>query len=747
MRSSDKPLTPVIVVAEVGDFERVVARASALRGRASDSLRQLDAQTLEVDPLASLLGRVAPNEAVHVFHLVDDLDARIRQDSGAAGTPADPSDEHRVRDLAASVGAHVAQLHGALKDRYPLIDDRLWIVLRAGHQVSASERTFLASLLVATLDDDLAGALVVTSSSGAALEHAAEEIDAQLADIIHGISCSDLSSKLGARGEAWAVGIGSVAYRRDRHAVAAVRSVETELRRLIEARARDAGYEFGRQWIGDLEVGPPRPGEQRVDSEEHLLLTGPASGSLAAAPGVALRQLEVDLEGLDPGLWAGYISTVIDTIVAPRTSRRAPRSPLVVTLDQIDLNLERREGELLEQVEGAARHLFGEQENLPNVDAWCEGVRSGLEESIDSLSRMSEQDIGSTDLHEAFERLRKAARWLPYSSSVLVRAVLITIMALVLAYAFAPLPQLIAWLFSRRLPWVGDDLESNARVWSRITAVAVGCTLWVWWEARWRRVRRLRRRYIQAADDHIRALVYDHLLSGRVSTLRRLIALVGQSALSEGSLRSWAATSSRAVGDILDSSIVATSQDNDLGTSRFALALPSANETRRVVEGLGDEERILLARAPRTVIENAPLGIGRNDMVAAILDRIHEILPVDDMGLRARWMAGQIDEEAADVLSADLWSGMAAHLTQHREARRRHYLVASDAVVELVAAQLGAMSHVDGRASSADADFVANAWITKISLAPETAGEAADSQTSGGQGTDESDETTSVDEP
>ena len=715
MTARGEQLPPLIVVAEFGDFERVVARASALRGTASTSLLQLDPDTLDVDALAPILGRVAPNEAVHVFHLVGELDAPVQPEPGAAETSDPKSYEQLISEVVATVGDHISRLHNALRDRYPLIDDRTWIVLGAGHQVSAYEQEVLGSWLGAKPDDGFVGALVVTASSGAALQHTNGEIDAQIADVIHAMSCSDLSSKLGPSGDAWAIGVGSVTYRSERHTAAAVLSIENELTRLIEARPRDSGYEQGLRWISELEIGPPRPGEQRPDAEANLLLTGPASGSLPAAPGIALRQLEADLEGLEPGLWAGFISTVVDATVAPRTSNRAPRSPLVVALDQLDLNLQLRGDELVEQVEAAARHHLGEQENLPNAGAWCEGVRAGIEESITSLTNANEWNHESTHLEESFERLRKAARWLPYSTSTLVRAALITMMALVIAYSFAPLPQLAARLFSKRLPWVGNDLESNARVWARITAVSVGCVLWVWWEAKWRRVRRLRRRYIQAADDHIRAVVHQHLMAGRVQLLRRLVTLVGQSTHSEGSLRSWVASASHAISELLAMSMVASSQDEELGSSEFAVALPSSAETNSVVEGIGDEERIVLTRAPSGIINKAQLNVRSDEIVAAIAKQIQDILPGEDIGLRARWKTGHIDDEAAYALRAALWSGMAHELGSHRDARSMRYLVASDEVGDLVEG-LSEMPHLDGRSLSADPHFVANTWITRIVL-------------------------------
>lgn len=734
MTSHDPRLVPLIVVAQFGDFERVVARVRALRGSDRPTLTNLPPGSLEVDGLAAVLGQVAPNEAVHVFHLIADLDTPTPSDGGADPPPDVASSEQRIAELARSVGAHMTGLHEALRDRYPLIDDRSWIVLRAGPQVSTQERDILGELMVATKGPGPAGALVVTSSSGAALEHTAEEVDAQVADVIHAIANSDIDSKMGSTGQAWAIGVGSVAYRGDRHSAAAVLSIETELRRLVEARSRDAGYEQGRRWFEELGIGPPRRGEQRIDAEAALLETGPAGGSLLAAAGVGLRQLESDLEGVDPGLWAGYISTVFDAAVAPRTSKIAPRSPLVVVLDQLDLNLEHRHAELAVQVEADARRLFTEQRNLPNVENWCEGVRSGIEESIAQLTSERTPNVDSAVMDESFQRLRKAARWLPYSTSTLVRAVLITMMALVLAYAFAPLPQLVASVFSRRLPWLGDDLESNARIWARITAVGVGCLLWLWWEAKWRRVRRLRRRYIQAADQHIRSVVEQHLIAGRVKLLRQLLSLVGLSSDSDGSLRNWVAKSAGAVTGILDTAQTVSEQDVQLGDSRFATAVPSSAETSHLIEALGEQEHDLIREAPLSVIERASLDARTDEIAAAITEKIQLALPGDDVGLHSRWKEAQIDESAASVLSAELWSGMADHLAQHRDAARKHYLIASSAVGDIVAEKLDGMPHVDGRAQSADEHFVANAWITRIPLdGPATPSTPAPSSTDGGE--------------
>ncbi len=693
------PTHPAIVVVHHGTFEPVLRRFAALRRRDETAEAFQMPTGANVESLSLLLTDVGAGTGVPVLHLVGDLDE---------------STKGRTKQRDHDVLERATLLHEAMRERYPLVDDRIWLVLRAGATVSDEELDLVATFVAPDPTLPVAGAILITSSSGASLDHTPSDVDCEVADVLHLLTNAEVGAQLTEVGErAWAVGVGSVAYRPERILNAGILAIEDVFERLTQSRPRDPGYDEGRRWILELAIGPPRPGEERGDDEEALLTTGPGSGLLMATPGQRVRELASDLEGIDPGLWAGYISAAVDVASAPWTEPRSPKSPLVIAFGHVDDNLARRTTELRSLLEEAARVHFEDQQAIPSTIAWCEGVRAGLEESIAELGATRES-LEYDDLRREYSDLAKSGRWLPYSTSTLGRSLLVVVMMLVIGYTFAPVASSVAWIFSKRLVWLGDGLAQNARMWSRVTAVSVGCLLWLLWEMKWRRVRRLRRSYIAAADRQLRALVLTRLIEGRTVLLRNLVTLVGADPSTPASLRRWLATGEQALLAAVEG---ARSDEDDgaaLAGGRWAVSLPASGELSKTFSSLTPEARSVLVEAPLLSVRNAPLDCDLDALSEEIRSRLRRVLPFTNEDLHARWNSPEeVGPEAIEALSAPLWAGLPADLAERRGSARKQYLVSRSQTASVVQA---VVSTFDDLVACDDPCFVANLWVTTLVL-------------------------------
>jgi hypothetical protein len=611
---------------------------------------------LDVDILRQAFHGATPTSPVPVFHLAADLDAR--DDSTEAAT---------------TISASITSVHDQLRTRFPLLDDRHWLVLRSGPQIGEAELALLRSAPSAPLS----GALVISSATAASLEHEDIEVDSQLADVLHILAMSSLGSTLsGTRHRTWAIGAASVWLRPGRHRPAAEEVLFAEIDRLAADRPRDPGYDEGRRWIFDKALAPSPDGS--IDAEGSLLRTGGAAGSLMAVPGRTIRQLDAVLELVDPGLWAGRISATIDA-----GSSTARDSPMAVALEQVDINVAERESELREQLSAAARAFFEAHRNLPTATRWCDGAAAALAEGVSDLEHVR-QAAERIDLYEAHERLRKRARWLPYSSSTLVRACLVVILALVVTYAWAPIPTAVAELFSKRLPWVGTDLTSNARFWARTTAVGAGCLIWLWWEAKWRRVRRLRHRYIEAADTELRAIAEDHLLDRRAGLLHSLVQHIRDGSTG---LRHWLDAAAAAIGELVaeDEAI----SDSDSLANPWAVCLPFATESARLASLSVEQEDLVRDLAIRAIV-HAPVAGTSDEIVAHVRERLRPIAGSGQLTLPERWEAiGHLEEASQAALTADMLPGVDPSLRQHPDAVPTRYLLGTRETLAVLDQRLG----------------------------------------------------------
>ncbi len=683
--------SPIVIVTRHGDSSRSIERLRALRPDDRAAVVEFDPSNQDVSVLVEPLQRFAADTSVEIVFLLGDLD-------------------NETVDAQALVEEAV-QLSESLKQRLTVVRTRVWFVVRSGPQVGSSELDLVRLTEERAKDMPFSATLFVTSSSGAALEHRSEHVDRQLGDLLHLITVSRLVDVTEATSRrSWAVGIGSALYRPDGLVNALVRSIDDSLEHLVDGSLRDPAYQRGTRWVADLNLAPPEPGAERDDSEGRALLAGPGRGSLADDPARELRRVAAQLDSLNPGLWAGMIAAEIDVVTAPRTDPDDPdRSPLVVATDQVRANLEKRRTELEQDIVAEAHRILDEQRSLPSCDAWCEGARAAIQDAIDRLEDAEPPE--PRELAKSYSRLARAARVLPYSSSMLMRAILIIVIAVIVGYVYAPVGTFVAWAFSKRVFWFGDTLEENARIWARVTAAGIGGALWLWWEALWRRIRRFSQQYVSEAEAQIRQMVEESARKGRIQLLADLRDVLGTPTGPPASLRSWLGTATAALAAIRQDAADDARAGSALMEDDWAVVIPSVSDPSRVFSDLEDARRDSLKRRPIDAVLECPRTCTVDEAVNLIRAAIESELPDSQRNLQGHWpKVDAIGEGAKSALSAKLWSGLPAELTAIQGVTPKCYLVASEGV----AAVVKQVREFDGVIGCGDPNFVANLWLTPV---------------------------------
>lgn len=706
------PPPPIIVVSRHGDFGASIDRAKALREPGDQGLIELDPPTVDVPHVGSILSQHGANTPVPIVYLVGDLD--------------------QVADEVPSLVDEARRLVDALKREFAATPFRVWFVFRIGRDLGPAELAVAEEAERHQKAFAYAGSLVVTISSGASQRMPEEVVDREVGDLLHILATSAIEQDLtSTEFRTWAVGVGSVAFRPDALIHGATLAIEDTLESIVVERVRDPAYGQGRRWVDDRNLGVPCPGDDRDDTEGRALLVGPGRGSLAEDPARELRRLDSNLDAVDPGRWAGMISATVDVATAPRTEPRVEqRSPLVVAFDALDVNLRDRKEALAADLENEARRVLREQQNVPAADAWCEGASAAIQTTIDDLE--SHGGAETRDLAARYQRLARTARSLPYSSSLLVRGLLIVVVMVVVGYVYAPIGTFVAWVFSKEVFWFGDTLEDNARMWARITAALTGIGLWIWWEAMWRRVRRFRRQYVADASAQMRTLVEERARAGRISMLQELIELIGTPSGPDGSLRRWLNANRTAIQEVLDEARVDQASPDPLRSGRWAAVLPSDDDPSRVVDGLDDDRLRALRRRPLDVVCAATLESTVAKTKEAVQAAIHDGLPGADRDLASHWgSADAVGELAREALGAELWAALPE---QFPAPRGRRTFVADRTLEAILRAVFGEVQVTEGL----DPNFAANLWVRPIPLGPTTA-ESPDSGSTPESGADAGD--------
>ncbi len=659
------------------------------------TLVELNRESPDLESLRDLMAGVAAIDPVLVLHLVGDRDS--------SPTP-DPK-----RDLQSDLSAHTTKLNADLSVRFAGIDIRTWIINTTGSEFDQDEQDFLDTVLK-SVEPDVRG-LIVPSATRASIAHSASDVEAHVADIIHILATVSPQEFESGNDRTWAVGVGSVIFEPACLNRAVGRELTPRLERILTPNAKDPGRDEGQRWLHETGILPLRPGQVGDDAEERLLRTGPGAGSIRSTPGRWLRVLDSDLEGMDPGLWAGYIAHSVDQIMAPRTDVSATPSPLATAFEQIDAGIAVRLVNIQQELEFAMRERIETQVNLPTARIWCEGVRELAEKGIESLKHFN-GDNEPIDLRAKYDQLAIAARKLPRSSALLSRGIVVVVMLLVISYAYAPATTLLTWALSRRMHWFGDNLETNAQIWARITAVTATGSLWLWWEAKWRRVRRFRRLYIKAANVQIMRLVDEHLRRSRITLLQALIDAIGNTTSTANELYAWITRCETALRSILDKSNDST-ESHAITETKWSKVIPQPDELGSAVT-FEENELGLMDELPVKVLTRAPLETTADQMETNFNAEIRMIFAGSPIDLASYWNERMpLHDRCTKVLTAELrpnWSGTGSH-----EVEGRHYLVAHPTTIDIIKA-VTADDHNHGDLSSSDTCFVANLWLRPINL-------------------------------
>lgn len=458
---------------------------------------------------------------VQVFHIIDDLDQ-----------PEVVAVRHH--DML-QIGDRVKTV---MRRRFPGVRLHQWAVLRVGRELGEREIELLQDLAERK---EFVTLVVTSGSTASAIDTDAVIVD-RVADVIHAVNAGDgLAQMLADRGRT-VFGIGCGAVRVEATAVAdssALGEMSGDLALLAGVTSADAGFVMGRSEVRGLKLDA-RPGSQADDPEHAALGSIGATGSAENEPAERIARLERDIDRLPPELWAGYIREAIDQTCATTGGIAVRRSPLARALDDVEQRSIERVVELADTFDERARTLINRTKSVPTLDQWCDGVTSALDEAATVLRTRVLDETEGIDLAVAHRRLELAAKRLPYSGSTFARAAFITVVALVIHYALAPIALLIASATGHSLPSVGSGVFESARFWARALALLTGGAVWAWWEWSWRRVLRFRRRYTRSAETLIRGSVREHIRRRRIWVLEQLIEHVGDDRCEPGTIRAWA---------------------------------------------------------------------------------------------------------------------------------------------------------------------------------------------------------------
>jgi len=561
------------------------------------ALVELTDGLVDQDVLATALHDVPVAQGVPVLHLVDDLDGRPDPDDRPSKAGGNGGGEQSPLIV---IPEAVRRVHQGLLNAVPALEDEVWVVIRSGPEVGAIERELAEELL--SQGEWVGGVVVVGNTTRSSTVHRPEEVDAAIADLIHSLRSRSFRRQV-MQGTAWAAGVTSVVYRPDRHLAAEVVTIDPTLRSISDPIQGDVGFTTGERWVRERLIGPPLDSDA-VDVERSLLLEAGGAGSVVQNATQGLERLRETIESRDPGTWAGLIAAAVDVATAPRTHPTAPASAVEVAFGQVDVNAEARRSELAAALVVEARRDVEGQGNLTSELHWCDGVRSELRAARERLRPDAPES--QADLRSAQKRLSRRTALLPYSAPFAVRAVLLVIISVILGYAFAPITWFVAWAFTARLPWLSDDPATNAQIWARITAGAVGVACWAWWEFSWRRVRRLKNLYLDAAEQLVESMVLAHLVRRREELIDELLQLVGTAHSGPGTVHHWLRASLEAVRSVRELATTETEDERALGTSRYTLTLPRAEEVDSLLGNV--PERVLeLSRAPSRLLSTSDL--------------------------------------------------------------------------------------------------------------------------------------------
>lgn len=558
-----------------GSVERVVSLAG---GPGTADVGVLHLPDVDIGSDGEYVG-VRTDVRYHVVHLVPDSATSVE------------GDRQRVAAVWAGLLGGIRAVHHELTVRLPALSPVVshWVVTTLGPGIDPVELEVLGELHRGEADVPVGALISVTPAMGTvALTDAMRQRG--MGDIAYSLIRSTLGEVLEqARQRAVHASVSSVVFRPRRALEAVTVALRDPIRHLLASvdplhSPRPAGVARATALLAVGDDGMP----------------GVVVGLTGGSPSVDMllraefQRIEDEVDHFDPGAWAGLLSYELDRLTVMSGEADGPPSILATALAQIEGTRLRKTDDLEKQLREAAAAFMDKAPSLSAVEAWCDGVESEL---IDRHAKVQALPVLASEAHmtvaEHGERLRKAAQWLPAGNSLLPRALLIVTMSLIGAYTFAFVPRLIATLFEARLPFLGEELETNSQLWARITAGTVGLLIGFGWLDKWRRAKRWRRRWLASARVLVAARVDDAVREEGLRLIEHLIAVIG-TAQRPGSLRGWLATAREdllAVQALVDP---ATDDPLEEAGSGFALVLPTAQDMERFRDlvPLGEQEAL-----------------------------------------------------------------------------------------------------------------------------------------------------------